>query len=884
MGVFDVLKETASRYLEDKTANNTLYSRKRSPDELLRLHYGLPEPETLMARCACTIRVYPLGVHALHQRDTHPDQRTSTQFDYQYDVPFEEVFEGTISLSESFVMFSCSGEERMLTFTLPLCTIRRVERLPSSSDVFALKMTLYQDLQLVLHFDSSYSRSQQFCEMLGANLKAQVPLAKQLRQISSSFYSEYFVESTARRKKGESKASVQSEVAVPSGGLGRDFGYPGDAKATRDRSKMRLWLEYFGTHGRNIGMVRQQQFFKLVRVGLPNALRGEIWELCCGSVHLRMKQQKLYSSLLEQHENERSQATDEIDKDLKRSLPEFPAYQNEEGIAKLRRVLVAYSWMVPELGYCQAMNIVTAALLIFQTEAQAFWTLHVLVNRVLPGYYSRTMYGMLLDQKVLEHLLQKTMPILYAHLQKLDVPLSVVSLPWFLSLFANTMPLPFAFRIFDILMLEGSRALFQVSLGVLRVNGEALLQAEDNTAVLEILKRYFDSLGDMTRTASSKQITKFQELLVTAFKEFSIVTNESIHELRATHESTVLNDIEAYAKRTQLRNIAKPRNLGLEEMGVVYDTFYVALQATRPGLGGNTGELTYYQFVTFLSQLVDWVHPTVTDRETAESHPLIHKLFNDWDSKQSQSLSLADCVSGLSRLVEKDMMESINYVYKLYNGNILGLADAMLLMMRPFSEVHDGAIVLDTDSSRKFASMAPFPDDETRKEVLEKLQQQQSAQYLGAVSEFIQRAYEVTGLKVEAKMDATGRKASIKQAPSLIDIEGSNDAVPKTDEQSHEGISLPHFRMVILANETMELFFSTSLQSTVHLTEHGTGVLSGSGFGSRALKSVMDNVVNQGLNIADGLWRSGTVSTTKGDDVSDDVDAVNASDRALLDI
>ena len=116
-------------------------------------------------------------------------------------------------------------------------------------------------------------------------------------------------------------------------------------------------------NGRNATLIRQPTFHKLIRVGLPNRLRGEIWELTSGSLYCRLQSPKQYSEVLAKFHGQPSLAIDEIEKDLNRSLPEYPGFQSEEGIGRLRRVLTAYSWTNEEVGYCQAMNIVVAALL-----------------------------------------------------------------------------------------------------------------------------------------------------------------------------------------------------------------------------------------------------------------------------------------------------------------------------------------------------------------------------------------------------------------------------------------------------------------------------------------------------------------------------------------
>lgn len=90
------------------------------------------------------------------------------------------------------------------------------------------------------------------------------------------------------------------------------------------------------------------------------------------------------------------------------------------------------------------------------------------------------MEGTLLDQRVFESLVGRCLPMIKEHFASVDVQLSVASLPsaksfthfypancerWFLSLYINSMPLIFAFRIVDCVLAMGVKVLFQIGLG-----------------------------------------------------------------------------------------------------------------------------------------------------------------------------------------------------------------------------------------------------------------------------------------------------------------------------------------------------------------------------------------------------------------------------------
>ena len=109
---------------------------------------------------------------------------------------------------------------------------------------------------------------------------------------------------------------------------------------------------------------------------------------------MRLQKPKLYTDTLARFSGKDSLAIDEIEKDLNRSLPEYPGFQSEEGIGRLRRVLTAYSWTNEEVGYCQAMNIVVAALLMYESPASissnAWLTLSDICPKSRPFFFSQS--------------------------------------------------------------------------------------------------------------------------------------------------------------------------------------------------------------------------------------------------------------------------------------------------------------------------------------------------------------------------------------------------------------------------------------------------------------------------------------------------------------
>ena len=554
------------------------------------------------------------------------------------------------------------------------------------------------------------------------------------------------------------------------------------------------------------------------------------------------------------------------------------------------------------------------------SEAQAFSLLSVLCDRLLPGYYSQTMYGTLLDQRVFESLVEKTMPILWEHLVRSDVQLSVVSLPWFLSLYINSMPLVFAFRVLDVFFLEGPKVLFQVGLAILRINGEELLDVNDDGTFISILKTYFSKLDDSAHPKSENEklrsITRFQELMVVAFKEFSQITQGTISEQRAKYKNEVLDNIENFAKRTSIRNLGpESKRLAPEDLGRLYDRFYEVLyeherdleqhrmeaqhklgtkrsghspssvEIGRVGMGPSPETMNYDGFRTLLSGMAKWAvadsprtpyeatfakdgrsAPTPTPklshlpssllrarRTEPADHDFMQRLYGSWNKTDRDGLNLQDVVKGVAGIKgARDVMETIAYFFALYDDNtdgkvdregILRMSEALLFLSRRGLE---GNFTLIGSSPHGLDESINSSDHVTI------VGSSLNEKFLSSVSAFIRRCFEYADpdnpqSSGESALSANLDKFSIgDDEDDLLDMnsEEIQDKAPKTptmappkspslpqspqtpskqsanlalDPANPLHITLPTFRMVILADELLQQFFEFSFAESIHI-------------------------------------------------------------------
>ena len=319
-------------------------------------------------------------------------------------------------------------------------------------------------------------------------------------------------------------------------------------------------------------------------------------------------------------------------------------------------------------------------------------------------------------------------------------------------------------------------------------------------------------------------------------------------------------------------------------------------------------------------------------------HDFMQRLFRSWRRKDVAELTLQDVVAGLARIKgPSDIMSNIAYFFELYDDDhdekvdregILSISEGLLFLSRRG---------INTGSSRASESGPPdFAPDGTpiRRD-------NKDEQFLGAVSAFIRRCFEyadpgqtqqgsderaedgdlldlsdkVASTDINEQDPAAQRSNSRSQlsfGQTYSNKHASANAALDPDHPLH--LTLPTFRMLVLADESLETFFDSGLPNSFHLADaplpsstisstsnlttfasvgiptHQNGtrpLLSPGGPGAgvvapgKGLRGMLDNIVTDGMKVAAEVRRrmdEGAVTRGIDDDEEEEEGEEGAKD------
>lgn len=154
----------------------------------------------------------------------------------------------------------------------------------------------------------------------------------------------------------------------------------------------------------------------------------------------------------------------------------------------LENILQAYSCKEMEIGYCQSMNFMAAFPLMISdaNEKETFWFFSAILEPSkeqilfdgMKSFYEKDFPLLIQYMRVFNDLFEMWIPELHKHFEKENIIESLWVQKWFMTCFLYSFPLGLCIRMWDNILAFGTRFIFNLSLSLLYLLKEQLLDLD----------------------------------------------------------------------------------------------------------------------------------------------------------------------------------------------------------------------------------------------------------------------------------------------------------------------------------------------------------------------------------------------------------------------
>lgn len=277
------------------------------------------------------------------------------------------------------------------------------------------------------------------------------------------------------------------------------------------------------------------RFKFLIRKGIPDSRRAEIWKLILAVEEYQEAHPGRY-------EIDRRQVFGEVLPDSHFVTPLFGGSIHADNPCLLvdgklvqQRLLCMIASTMATIDFCPALPELIGLLLLFLNEEEAFIAATWVLRRSIKDrqYLCTSVKDLTAHIMTLRTLIGVTFPQLSSHMEALQVKMRDFALQWFSRLFVSCLPFHTVLHVMDAFLCEGIEVVYRVSLAILKGARDTLLRCTTKDQFITYVRGFCISLTDHETLMSAAFGINIRQRTLANFQE---------HNLRRVHDTATIQE------------------------------------------------------------------------------------------------------------------------------------------------------------------------------------------------------------------------------------------------------------------------------------------------------------------------------------------------------